>query len=178
MKETIKRALALALTLALALSVSACGRKTDEEDLNTDIEVDDTVSGELLTSGKAADQVFSLAVDLEKSLNPIKTTSTLNQMVDNLVYDRLFEVDENFNVTSRILEDWYFSKNENGGGTWVLKLREGILMHDGSTMTAEDVSYSLSRVFTSGSTYYQQQTGRIYVSAFQGQVYVDISSIK
>lgn len=108
-----------------------------------------TVSGQTLTFAGAADDVFSLSLDYEESLNPVKTQSTLNQLVDCLVYDRLFEVDENFNVTSRILSDWYYSKNEDSAGVWVLKVREGIQMHDGSTLTAQDVAYSVSCIFTS-----------------------------
>ena len=171
MNRKINRWLALLLSGAIALSLAGCGKTETEEGEGNDIQVSDELSGETLTAGNAADKVFSLAVDLEKPLNPITTTSTLNQNVDNLVYDRLFEVDENFNVTSRILEDWYYSKGENGGGTWVLTVRQGIKMHDGSELTADDIVYSVSRIATSGSTYYQQ-TGRVYSAAFQGQVYL------
>ena len=171
MKKTIKRALALLLAGALVLPLAACGKSEASEEENNDIQISEELSGETLTAGNAADNVFSLAVDLEKSLNPITTTSTLNQNVDNLVYDRLFEVDENFNVTSRVLEDWYYSKGENGGGTWILTVRDGIKMHDGSTLTANDIAYSISRIATSGSSYYQQ-TGRVYSAVFQGQVYL------
>ena len=105
MMKAMKKPLCLLLTLALTLALGACGKDGEGEEENNDIQLSDELSGETLTAGDAADKVFSLAVDLEKSLNPITTTSTLNQNVDNLVYDRLFEVDENFNVTSRILED-------------------------------------------------------------------------
>lgn len=171
MKNLTQKSLALFLALALPLSLAACGRGGEPEEENNDIAISDEISGETLTAGDVADHEFSLAVDLEKSLNPITTTSTLNQNVDNLVYDRLFEVDENFNVTSRVLEDWYYSKGENGGGTWILTVRDGIKMHDGSTLTANDISYSISRIATSGSSYYQQ-TGRVYSAVFQGQVYL------
>ena len=171
MKTIWKKWTALLLVLTLLLPLAACGKSQETEEENNDITVSDQLSGETLTAGDAADKVFSLAVDLEKSLNPITTTSILNQNVDNLVYDRLFEVDENFNVTSRILDDWYYTKNDNGGGTWVLTVREGIKMHDGSTLTAQDIYYSVSRVATSGSGYFQQ-TGRVYCSAYQGQVYL------
>ena len=107
--------------------------------------------------------------------NPVKTQSTLNQLVDCLVYDRLFEVDENFNVTSRILSDWYYSKNEDSAGVWVLKVREGIQMHDGSTLTAQDVAYSVSCIFTSERhKHLQQQVGRVYSSAYNGEVYLAV----
>ena len=123
MMNVMKKALCLLLACVMVLPLAACKKGTDEEENSSDIQISDELSGETLTAGDAADHVFSLAVDLEKSLNPITTTSTLNRNVDNLVYDRLFEVDENFNVTSRVLEEWYYSKGENGGGTWILTVR-------------------------------------------------------
>ena len=172
MKEKI---FALLLAAAMLLSLAACGETAAAPEATPDPAADDgaeTVSGQTLTFGDAADNVFSLPLDYDQSLNPIKSKSALNQLVDCLVYDRLFEVDENFNVTSRILSDWYYSKSEDSPGVWVLKVKEGIQMHDGSTLTAADVAYSVSCVFTSGSTYYQQQIGRVYSSAFNGEVYL------
>ena len=168
MRKTKWLALALTLTLLLGL-LTACG---ETEETDTDIVLDDTLSGETLTAGDQADRVFSLAVDYEQTLNPITTRSQLNQMVGDLVYDRLFDVDENFHVSSRILSDWEYVKGEGSAGVWVLTVRDDIQMHDGSMLTAEDISYSLSRVFTSGASHYQLQMGRVYVSAYQGQVYL------
>ena len=95
------------------------------------IEVNATLSGQTLTAGAAVDSVFSLPVEYDKKLNPITTKSSLNQTVGGLVYDQLFEVDDNYNLSSRILDDWYFSDN----GTLVLELRDDIPMHDGTMLT-------------------------------------------
>ncbi len=166
-----KKILAIWLSLALLLGLlSACAGA--QEETADETELSDTVSGQTLTAGEAEDNVFSLAADFSKTLNPITTTSSLNQMVGDLVYDRLFDVDGNFNVTSRILEDWYYSKSEGSSGYWVLTVRDGILMHDGEPLTAADVAYSLSRVFSSGARHYMAQMSRIYVSNYQGQVYI------
>jgi peptide/nickel transport system substrate-binding protein len=171
-----KKLLALLLTAAMLLSsLAACGTAADETETETDTSEageDATLSGQTLTYDDAKDSVFSLSLDYDSTLNPLKTTSTLNQMVDCLVYDRLFEVDENFNVTSRILSDWYYTKNEGSSGVWVLTVKEGIQMHDGSTLTASDVAYSVSSIFTTGSSYYQQQVGRVYASSYNGDVYL------
>lgn len=170
-----KRIFALLLAAAMVFSLAACGETAAEPEATPDPSADGaaTVSGQTLTFGAAADNVFSLSLDYEESLNPIKTQSTLNQLVDCLVYDRLFEVDENFNVTSRILSDWYYSKNEGSAGVWVLKVKDGIQMHDGSTLTAQDVAYSVSCIFTSEKhKHLQQQIGRVYSSAFNGEVYL------
>lgn len=164
-----KSAAAVLSALMLTGILTACGEPVlPEEEEPLEFDVSDTVSGEALTAGNAADNVFTLAIDYEKSRNPITTKSTLNQNVGNLVYDRLFEVDENFNVTSRILSDWYMSDT----GTWVLTVREDIPMHDGSMLTAADVAYSISRIYSQGATYYQQQMGRVYSSTYQGSVYI------
>ncbi len=170
-----KKIFALLLAAAMVFSLAACGGTAAEPEATPDPAADGaaTVSGQTLTFGDAADDVFSLSLDYEESLNPVKTQSTLNQLVDCLVYDRLFEIDENFNVTSRILSDWYYSKNEDSAGVWVLKVKDGIQMHDGSTLTAQDVAYSVSCIFTSEKhKNLQQQIGRVYSSAFNGEVYL------
>lgn len=173
-----RKIFALLLAAATLFSLAACGGTAAGPEATPDPALDEsaaTVSGQTLTFAGAADDVFSLSLDYEESLNPIKTQSTLNQLVDCLVYDRLFEVDENFNVTSRILSDWYYSKNEDSAGVWVLKVREGIQMHDGSTLTAQDVAYSVSCIFTSERhKYLQQQVGRVYSSAYNGEVYLAV----
>ena len=173
-----RKIFALLLAAATLFSLAACGETAAGPEATPDPALDEsaaTVSGQTLTFAGAADDVFSLSLDYEESLNPVKTQSTLNQLVDCLVYDRLFEVDENFNVTSRILSDWYYSKNEDSAGVWVLKVREGIQMHDGSTLTAQDVAYSVSCIFTSERHKpLQQQVGRVYSSAYNGEVYLAV----
>ena len=173
-----RKIFALLLAAAMLLSLAACGEAAAGPEATPEPATDDgaaTVSGQTLTFGDAADSVFSLSLDYEESLNPVKTQSTLNQLVDCLVYDRLFEVDENFNVTSRVLSDWYYSKNEDSAGVWVLRVKDGIQMHDGSTLTAQDVAYSVSCIFTSEKhKNLQMQIGRVYSSAFNGEVYLAV----
>ena len=171
-----RKIFALLLAAATLFSLAACGEAAAGPEATPEPAPDDgaaTVSGQTLTFGDAADSVFSLSLDYEESLNPVKTQSTLNQLVDCLVYDRLFEVDENFNVTSRVLSDWYYSNNEDSAGVWVLRVKDGLQLHDGSTLTAQDVAYSGSCIFTSEKhKTLQMQIGRVYSSAFNGEVYL------
>ena len=136
MRDQMKKTIAVLLSvLLLGGTFTGCGKTEEPVEEEVDhIDVNATLSGQTLTAGAAADDVFSLAVEYNKGLNPITTKSSLNQMVSGLVYDQLFEVDDNYNLSSRILEDWYFSDN----GTLVLELRDDIAMHDGSMLTAED----------------------------------------
>ena len=174
MSEKMRKRIAVLLSaLVLAGILCACGEPVmEEEEEPIEFDVSDTVSGETLTAGSAADNAFTLCIDNSKSRNPITTKSTLNQTVGGLVYDLLFEVDENFNVSSRILSDWYMSET----GTWVLTPREDIPMHDGTMLSVDDIVYSISRVYSQGATYYQQRMGRVYSSAYNGVVYISTDS--
>lgn len=161
----------LALLLAAAVltgALTGCSETQETADESQDIQVSDSISGEKLTAGAAADNVFSLAVDYSRGLNPITTESSLNMIVNGLVYDLLFEVDDNYNVTSRVLEDWYYVEESN---VWVLAVRPDIAMHDGSLLTAEDVVYSISRALQY-SEYYRNRLGTVYSGGSGTTVYV------
>ena len=112
MRDRMKRTVALLLSvLLLGGLLSGCGKTEEAEEVQDDhIDVNATLSGQTLTAGAAVDDVFSLPVEYNKKLNPITTTSSLNQMACGLVYDQLFQVDDNYNLSSRILDDWYFSE--------------------------------------------------------------------
>lgn len=142
MKHTY-RMIALLLCLSLTLSAcGGCGKKEIVEEEAPDSNMNDTVSGQLLTGGKAADDVFSLAVDFDKSLNPLRTTSSASLLISGLVYDNVFEVDANYNLSSRVVTDWVCNEE---GNFWTLTVDTSIPMHDGSTLTAYDVAYSIQR---------------------------------
>lgn len=59
------------------------------------------------------------------------------------VYNRLVDIDDNFNVTPELATEWSISED---GKTWTFKLREGVKFHDGSNFTAADVVYTFKRL--------------------------------
>ncbi|MCL1828863.1 MAG: ABC transporter substrate-binding protein [Oscillospiraceae bacterium] len=89
----------------------------------------------------AADDIFSLNYDSRYSMNPITTRSKLNLMFGSLVYESLFEVDERFDYVPKLATEC----TSNDGVTWFVFIDSGILMHDGSLLSAQDVVYSLQR---------------------------------
>ena len=62
--------------------------------------------GEELGIGDAADEVFSLNYNSSASLNPYATDDVNNILISQLVFDNVFELDENYNLTSRIIESY------------------------------------------------------------------------
>lgn len=59
------------------------------------------------------------------------------------VYNRLVDVDDDFNVLPELATAWSISED---GLTWTFTLREGVTFHDGSTFGAADVVYTFERL--------------------------------
>ena len=63
-------------------------------------------------------------------------------IVKNMLYDTLTRYNENRSTASGLAVSW-----ENPDPkTYTFKLREGVKFHDGSTMTADDVKFSIERI--------------------------------
>ena len=134
-----RRIIAIVLALALALSaLGGCGSaRTDKEP----DPVEGNLPGTELGVSDAADDIFSLNYNSSASLNPYATNDTNNLLISQLVYDNIFELDDDYNLTSRIITAY-----ENTGGTyWTFTVDTSIKMHDGTNLTAADVAYSISR---------------------------------
>ena len=100
--------------------------------------------------------MFSLNYDPDAGLNPIKAESSTNMMFWSLLYDSVFELDEDFNVSSEVVTGYTTSDNI----WWVFNVDTSIPMTDGSTLTARDVAYSIQQA--QQSAYYSSRLSVIY----------------
>ena len=150
-----KKLLILFLT-ALCL-LPGCGQGTEQPEKNELPEIyGPGLSGTEIQQPKAADDVFSLNYDPEAGMNPVRAASSANMQFWSLMYDSVFVVDENFNVSSEVVlevksDDYIW---------WVFDIDDSIVFHDGSTLTAEDVVYSIQRARQ--SDYYRERLSIIY----------------
>ena len=104
--------------------------------------------------GAAAAQAqtdITIAMQLEPPhLDP---TSAAAQAIDSVVYTNIFEGLTRFmgdgSVVPGLAESWEISDD---GTVYTFKLREGVTFHDGTTMDAEDVKFSLDRARAEEST--------------------------
>lgn len=119
-----------------ALSAAACGTADD----NADDYIEGKSAGKELGQTVAADDIFSLNCNKSYSMNPLVATNTNNQLVCAFVYENMVEVDNNFEVSPNVVTEW---ETTDGGSRWVLKVASGCTFHDGQTLTATDVSYSI-----------------------------------
>ena len=106
----------LALAMALLTTLTACGQ-TAEPESSEPVAV---LPGEELGIGDAADEVFSLNYNSSASLNPYATDDVNNILISQLVFDNVFELDENYNLTSRIIEIFDVSAN---GMYWTFNIK-------------------------------------------------------
>jgi peptide/nickel transport system substrate-binding protein len=76
------------------------------------------------------------------NLDPTFAGSFVGRIVFAAVCDKLFDVDENLNIIPQLATGYEWS---NGNRTLDIRLREGVLFHDGERMDAEAVRFTLDR---------------------------------
>lgn len=77
-----------------------------------------------------------------QALDPITTTVGMTQRHATMIYDVLVARDENQVPRPQMAQGWTVSADNL---VWAFTLREGLLFHDGTPVTAEDVAVSLRR---------------------------------
>ena len=94
---------------------------------------------------------MTVAMQLEPpTLDP---TSAAAQAIDSVVYSNIFEGLTRFmgdgSIVPGLAESWEISDD---GTVYTFKLHDGVTFHDGTTMDAEDVKFSLDRARAEDST--------------------------
>ena len=77
-----------------------------------------------------------------KILDPVWTTAYIVRNHGYMIYDTLFAMDANLQVKPQMVDKWTVSDDKL---TWTFTLRDGLLWHDGTPVTSDDVVPSLRR---------------------------------
>lgn len=136
----LKRIITAALALCLVLSACQVQPPIQPEEPapeTPDAPVTQTPEPQDWTT---ADSVFSINYNPEGSLNPLKGTDYYNEQLFGLLYEGLFALTPELEAVP-VLCDTYDTQD---GQIWTFTLRSGVLFHDGSPMTLDDVTYSLN----------------------------------
>lgn len=134
MRKTPKKFAAILCAAAMTFSLCACGNGKDEN------EIESYSAGQELKQTTAADDVFTLNYNSGYSLNPLSATNISNQVVCNLIYENMIEVDNSFEAIPNVITSW----TTEDGKTWTFTVAKDRYFHDGSQLTAYDVAYSLN----------------------------------
>ncbi len=151
----------LCLFTAAALILSGCSSRasTDPDSL-----IPQSTRGKDVTRAAATDNLFTLNYSEDFSLNPILATNHSNQLICDLVYENMLEVDDSFNVIPNILDEGI--PNEDAT-YWTFSIESGHVFHDGTPVTGKDIRYSLERAVAT------QDRFRGRFSSYQGSGYDD-----
>lgn len=93
------------------------------------------------TAASSGDGRFTLRYNSDFSLNPIEGESADNLLIAALLYEGLFRVEPDFTVTPVLCESY----ETTDGKTYTFNIKPDIQMSDGSTLTAQDVHYTMNR---------------------------------
>ncbi len=129
-----KKYLSLLLAAVLIITVfSGCtggnGKKINKKEIET------TVQTKVDTSS------FRVSYSMSDSLDPYKTTSINNQVIETLAYDSLFILDESYEAQPSIAESYSYPSPDKLN----VKIKSGLKFSDGSGLAAENIEYSFEQ---------------------------------
>ena len=134
MKQT-KRILLLLLAAVMLLSLAGCaGTKINWN------EVPDSTGGRDVQRAVGLDKVFSLNSNPRYSFNPMVATNRANQLICDLVYENMVELNNNFEVIPNVILDW---KCNDAGTLWTFTIDPERKFSDGDPVTPSDLCYSM-----------------------------------
>ncbi len=145
MKQIMKRTLGLLCALALLLALPGCAGASLSGIAS---EIPESTGGKDVEKADSVDQIFSLNSHPKYSFRPTVATNHANQLVCNLIYENMLELDDNFNVIegAGLITGRSVSTD---GKTWTFTIAEDRIFHDGSAVTGNDLRMSLENAIHS-----------------------------
>ncbi len=114
-----------------------------EVEVETEVVVTATADAEAeQASSSGSDTIVWARYGDADTIDPQKASSTLSWQVYDQVYDTLLAFDAGGNIVPHVAKEW--SVNEDGTEV-TFTLNEGVMCHDGTTFTAEDVKFTAER---------------------------------
>ena len=149
----MRRVLALLLAACLGLALPGCGQEEPPQPSPT--------SSPAPSPTRTAAARFSLGYDPAASRHPVTGDSQVNQELTGLVYQGLYELDNEF-VPRPVLAD--SGGPSEDGYSWTFTVKQGVLFSDGTPLTARHAAASLDAARASGP-YAARLAGIVSVTA-------------
>lgn len=165
-----KKCIVVLLLFALCLTFSGCWKDDPaaEGDALIGLIDDSSTEEEDVTPITS----FSLPIQSGETLDPITCSDGIQQIVGALLYEGLFELDENFEPQNLLCSGYTSSEDFT---VWTFTLREGVTFADGTALTAQDVVASLQRAKDS-SRYGARLSTVSSIRAQDGRVVITLST--
>ncbi|MBS03172.1 MAG: glutathione ABC transporter substrate-binding protein [Gammaproteobacteria bacterium] len=98
-----------------------------------------------LASARANDEHFVIAFGAEPTqLDPTRTSAGVDAYFMSLFYETLLAIDPDLDQINWLAEDWRIEERD-GLPVIFVKLREGVMFHDGTELTATDLAFAYER---------------------------------
>lgn len=124
----------LAVVLTVALGTIGCTKSN---------KIDDNNKNEISEYNIQESDYIHLTTIFPETINPILNTNKSVSYIMNLIYDGLFEMDENYNVEPRLVEKYTLSSD---GKSIRIKLASDATWHNKKEVTSSDVSYTVDMI--------------------------------
>ena len=124
----------LAVVLTVALGTIGCTKSN---------KIDDNNKNEISEYNIQESDYIHLTTIFPETINPILNTNKSVSYIMNLIYDGLFEMDENYNVEPRLVEKYTLSSD---GKSIRIKLASDATWHNKKEVTSSDVSYTVDLI--------------------------------
>lgn len=131
----IKKLISVVTALVLCFSLAACGAKKSEGPAPVSVQSETTSFHEIDTSS------FKLSYSKSDSLNPFSSKTLNNQVLQTLVFEGLFILDEQWEAENVLAESYEYTDSE----TLTVKLKQGVTFSNGKPLKAENVVYSFNQ---------------------------------
>lgn len=142
MKKVSKLLVGILIIAMLSTVLSGCSSK-QESNQETKEENEQNISEEKTDEDSRYGGTIVVAQKMPPAvLDSDKSTDWVISSIMSHVYEGLFEFDKNFEAKPHLAESCDISDD---GKTYNVKLREGVLFHNGKEMTSEDVLASFER---------------------------------
>lgn len=139
--------------LAICLFLSACNSAPATTTSGGDSTVTSTTAdseAETPDSEATKDTIVVAIPDAPNYMDPMIQASIATFRVTTQIFDRLLQMDRDMKMVPMLAESWDVVDDK----TTVFHLRQGVKFHNGETMTAEDVKFSLERTIESPGVNY------------------------
>ncbi len=150
-----KRILVTILIIVITLVTIGCVKKEEDNitevfdmDKNNEIEYEPEYGGQLV-----------LPLTTLDTLNPLISENISYYHFSKLIFEGLFELDNDLNVINQLAEDYTIKED---GRVINIKLKDNVLWHDGEKFTSEDVAFTINTIkYAHNDTSYKKMFNNI-----------------
>lgn len=135
----MKKGIALICLVSYILTLTACQIVEAPNIVEQDIEMGEIEEEEAQAPEPQAGGQLMVPLPSPDTLNPLLTRSRDMINFFGLIFEGLFEYDENMKPQPCLAESWDV---EDDGKLWRFHLRRNVVFHDGRTLTGEDVVFT------------------------------------